>query len=155
MLLFLLFYIFVIPMCILLHEIGRAVGAVRSSKYHARVYLGNKNNENKENFRFGKLHFHINWSYVGFVDWDGNLNKRQKAVALAGGPIISLVLVFLFGIIGMFVPQGDFRSFMWGISIFNFFQVVVTLIPITYPHWMGSYNGHPSDGLQLLRLLRS
>ncbi|SET80159.1 hypothetical protein SAMN05421676_108114 [Salinibacillus kushneri] len=155
MLLFLLFYIFVIPICTLLHEIGHGIGVISTSESHAHVYLGNRNEENKENIRLGRLHFHIYWSYIGFVDWEGKLNKRQRASALAGGPIMSLLLIFLFGLIAMLVPQGDLRSFLWGATIFNCLNFVATIIPITYPRWMGAYNGHPSDGLLLLRLLRS
>ncbi|MFC0015534.1 MULTISPECIES: hypothetical protein [Allobacillus] len=155
MLLFLLFYILVIPICVLLHEIGHGIGVVSTSKSNAHVYLGNRNKENKENFRIGRLHFHIYWSYVGFVAWEGNLKKQQRAVALAGGPIMSLLLGFLFGMTATLLPHGDLRSFLWGTAIFNLFQFVATIIPITYPRWMGAYNGHPSDGLQLLRLLRS
>ncbi|MFB9973985.1 hypothetical protein FPQ10_06915 [Allobacillus sp. SKP2-8] len=154
MLLFLLFYILVIPICVLLHEIGHGIGVVTTSKSNAHVYLGNRNKENKENFRIGRLHFHINWSYVGFVAWEGRLKKHQKAVALAGGPIMSLALVFLFGLIAVLVPLDDLRSFFWGATIFNLIQFIATVIPITYPRWMGAYNGHPSDGLQLLQLVK-
>jgi hypothetical protein len=155
MLLFLLFYLLVIPVCVLLHEIGHGVGVISTSKSDAHVYLGNRNQDNKENFKIGRLHFHINWSFVGFVAWKDNLNKSQRAVALASGPIISLILMFIFWIIGILIPQGELRSFLWGISIFNLIQFMITIIPITYPRWMGAYSGHPSDGLQLLRLIRS
>lgn len=155
MILFLLFYILVIPICVLLHELGHGIGVISTSKSHAFIYLGNRGNENKENFRIKRLHFHIKWSYVGFAHWEENLNKRQTAVALAGGPMMSLLLVFLFGLIVILVPQGDVRSIFWGATIFCFIQFIVTIIPITYPRWWGGYSGHPSDGLQLLRLLKS
>lgn len=155
MLLFLLFYIFVFPTSVLLHEIGHGVGVISTSKFHAHVYLGNRNKENKENFKIGRLHFHIYWSYEGFVDWEDKLNLCQRAFALAGGPIMSLLLVFLFGIIAMLIPQGDLHSFFVGTTIVYLFQFIATIIPITYPRWMGAFNGLPSDGLQLLRLLKS
>jgi len=154
MLLFLLFYLLVIPASVLLHEIGHGIAVISTSKSQAHVYLGNWNKENKENFRLGRLHFHLNWSYVGFVSWEGNLTKRQIAVALAGGPIMSLLLMLLFGLITLYVPQDNLHSFLFGITIFNCFQFLFTIIPITYPRWMGAYNGQPSDGLQLLRLLK-
>ncbi len=155
MLLFFLFNIIVIPVCVLLHEIGHGIGVIATSKSHAHVYLGKRNKKNKEKFRLGRLHFHICWSYVGFVYWEESLDKRQKAVALAGGPIMSLSLMILFGIIVLWMPQGEFRSFLLGVMIFNLIQFFVTIIPITYPHWMGSYSGYRSDGLQLIRLFRS
>ena len=152
--LFILCYGVVIPICVLLHEIGHGVGVVSTSKYHAHVYLGNKNNKIKENFRFGRLHFHINWSYIGYAAWDGKLKKRQRAVALAGGPIMSLILLFIFGLIALSTLHNYLRFFFWGTTVFNFIQFIVTTLPITYPWWMGTYKGYPSDGLQLLRLLR-
>ncbi|WP_404428594.1 site-2 protease family protein [Sutcliffiella horikoshii] len=154
MLLFLLFYILVIPVCVLMHEIGHGLGVVSFSKHDAHIYLGKRNKENKENFKIGRFRFHIHWSYVGFVDWKGDLNKRQRIAVLAGGPIMSLFLVFLFAVVAIVVPPSNLHSFFRGASIFNLAMVVWTIIPITYPRWMGAYYGHPSDGLQLLRLLR-
>ncbi|PAD67444.1 hypothetical protein CHH83_18815 [Bacillus sp. 7586-K] len=154
MLLFLFFYLLIIPASVLLHEVGHGIAAVSTSKSHAHVYLGTRSKVNKENFKLGRLHFHLNWSYVGFVSWEGNLTKRQTAIALAGGPIISLLLMLLFGLISLYVPQDDLHSLLFGATIFNCFQFLFTIIPITYPRWMGVYNGQPSDGLQLLRLLK-
>ncbi|SHG95112.1 hypothetical protein [Ornithinibacillus halophilus] len=154
MVLFILFYILVIPLCILLHEIGHAMGVVLTSKLHAHVYLGNRDDGNNENFRIGRIHFHLIWSFVGFVNWEGELNKRQRVFAMAGGPIMSLFLTLMLGVLAMVVTHNDFQSFFWSICIFNGINFLVTVIPMTYPSWMGAYNGHPSDGLQLLRLLR-
>ncbi|MGD6778144.1 MULTISPECIES: hypothetical protein [Bacillaceae] len=154
MLLFILFYILVIPICVLLHEIGHGLGVISLSKSDVHIYLGKRTKENKENFRIGRLHFHIVWSYVGFAYWEGNLNKRQRTAALAGGPVMSLLLVFIFGLIALLVPQGDLRSFFLGATFLNLSMFFFTIIPMTYPRWMGSLHGHPSDGLQLLRLLR-
>ncbi|MFE4708676.1 hypothetical protein [Peribacillus simplex] len=136
MLTFLLFYVLVIPIIVLMHEIGHGIGVVCISKSHVHVYLGSRNEGNKENLKLGRLHLHIYWSYVGYAVWDGNLDKRQKAIALAGGPFMSLLLGILFGIMVIVVPPGDLHSFLWGITIFNISQFVLTTIPITYPRWM-------------------
>ena len=154
MILFLLFYILVIPLCVLFHEIGHGIGVLSTSKSRAHVYLGLRSKENRENFKIGKLHFHINWSYVGFVDWDVNLSNRQRVFALAGGPVMSLFLALSFGVFTFLLPHGDLRTFLFGIAIFNLIQFLATIIPVTYPRWMGPYNGHPSDGLLLLRILK-
>ena len=112
-----------------------------------------KNKNNKENFSIGRIHFHIQWSYIGFVYWDKDLSKRQKAVALAGGPFMSLLLALIFGIITL-VYDGELQTFFGWITTFNFIQFIVTIIPVTYPRWMGGYNGLQSDGLQLIRVLK-
>jgi apolipoprotein N-acyltransferase len=131
------------------------LGTIITSKSHARVYLGNRDDSNKENFRIGRLHFHINWSYVGFASWEGEkLSKRQQIASFAGGPIMSFILVLLFVLIAILVPQKDLHSLFWGAAFFNFVQFMVTIIPMNYPRWWGAYDGHPSDGLQLLRLLK-
>ncbi|WP_241657906.1 hypothetical protein [Anaerobacillus alkaliphilus] len=67
---------------------------------------------------------------------------------------MSLLLVFLFISLIQLVSHGDFRTFINGIIIFNLITFLLTAMPFTYPRWFGSLGGHPSDGLQLLRLLR-
>ncbi len=152
---FLLFYLLVIPLSVLLHEVGHGLGVVLFSKSNAHIYLGVRNEENKENFRLGRLHFHILWSFIGFVYWAGDLSKRQRAIALAGGPMMSLLLTMLFFWIAVSIPNEDLRPFFWGITSFNCIQFIATIIPIQYPRWWVGYSGHPSDGLQILRLFRS
>ncbi len=66
----LIIYLLVVPICILLHEIGHGIGAVLSSNSHAHIYLGPRCEHNKENFRLGRLHSHISWSFIGFAYWD-------------------------------------------------------------------------------------
>jgi len=112
-----------------------------------------KNKNNKENFSIGRIHFHIQWSYIGFVYWDKDLSKRQKAFALAGGPFMSLLLALIFGIITL-VFDGELQTLFGWTTTFNFIQFIVTIIPVTYPRWMGGYNGLQSDGLQLIKVLK-
>ncbi|MBU9719837.1 MULTISPECIES: hypothetical protein [Bacillaceae] len=154
MIVFFLFYVFIIPICMLLHEIGHGLGIVLFSKSPAHIYLGNHSEENKENFKIGRFHFHIHWSYFGFCRWPSRLTKGQKFAAMAGGPLMSLFLVILFFLLLQEVPQGELYRLIQGIVIFNAMNFLVTAIPMTYPRWLGSYAGHPSDGLQLLRLFR-
>lgn len=155
MLLLLIFYILVAPICVLLHEIGHGLGAVVASNTHVHIYLGTRSEKNKENFRLGRLHFHINWSYIGFAYFREELSKRQRAIALASGPLMSLLLALLFGLLTLFGSRGDLQSLFWWTTMLIFFQFVVTIVPVKYPRWMGSYSGYSSDGLQLLRMLKT
>lgn len=66
MLYFIIFYIVVIPVSTLLHEVGHALGLIISSKEDPVVYLGSWDDSNKENFRIGRIHFHIKWAFSGF-----------------------------------------------------------------------------------------
>lgn len=77
LLLFMVILIFVIPICILLHEVGHGIGVISFSKSDVHIYLGVINENNKENFRLGRLHFHIKWGYVGYAHWGEGL-KRFK-----------------------------------------------------------------------------
>ena len=152
---FIFFYLFVLPMSVLLHEVGHGLGVIISSKNHARIYVGFANEKNKENFRLGRLHFHIIWSYVGYCYWGDGLNNRQRIISLVGGPAMSLLISLLCLLFALNIPDGDIRSLLRGTAILNFIQFFFTIIPITYPRWMLGYSGLPSDGLQLLRLLRN
>ncbi|HLR43223.1 MAG TPA: hypothetical protein VK067_08310 [Pseudogracilibacillus sp.] len=151
--LYVFFFIFVIPICVLLHEVGHGIGLSTSSNAHVHIYLGLKSKSNKENFQIGRMHFHLQWSYIGFVSWDKMLSKREKAFALAGGLIMSLILALLCGIIAL-VFNGKLQTLFGWTSTFNFIQFLVTIIPIRYPQWMGGYSGLSSDGLQLLKILK-
>lgn len=155
MLIFLLFYLLVIPITVLLHEIGHGLGVIISSKSNAHIYLGTTNENNRENFRLGRLHFHIIWSYIGYCSWEKELNKQQSIISLIGGPAMSLLITVLCLLFTFSTSHGDLRSLLWGTAILNFVQFLSTIIPITYPKWMLGYSGYPSDGLQLLRLLRN
>jgi len=63
---FILFYVVGIPLSVLIHEIGHALGVILFSKEKVYVYLGTSNLSNKENFRIGRMHFHICWRYYGY-----------------------------------------------------------------------------------------
>ena len=153
-LVYVIFFLLVIPICTLLHEIGHGIGVVTTSSSHVHIYLGMKNKNNKENFNLGRMHFHIQWSYIGFAYWSKDLNKRQKAFALAGGPIMSLLLTVVFGYLSFFEYEVMLRQLFGWTAIYNVIQFFVTIIPIKYPRWMGAYHGFPSDGLQLIQVLK-
>lgn len=141
-------------MTTLLHEIGHGLGVIVSSKAQAKIYLGNPDEKNTENFRLGRLHFHINWSYIGYCCWGSKLNKQQRICSLLGGPAMSLLISLVCFFSAINISIGDLHSLLWATAILNLSQFIITIIPITYPRWMSGYSGNPSDGLQLLRLLR-
>lgn len=141
-------------MTILLHEIGHGLGVIVSSKAQAKIYLGKPDENNTENFRLGRLHFHINWSYIGYCYWGGQLTKQQRLCSLVGGPAMSLLISTACFLFAMNISTGDLHSLLKATAILNLFQFIITIIPITYPRWMSGYSGHPSDGLQLLRLIK-
>lgn len=155
LLLFIAFLIIVIPICLLPHEVGHGIGAISFSTSDVHIYLGVVDENNKENFRLGRFHFHIKWGYVGFAHWGEGLNKWQSTTALAGGPIMSLFLVLLFELLASLINQNGLSQLLILSKVVCLSQFIFTIIPVTYPRWMGGLGGYPSDGLQLLRVLRS
>ncbi|WP_173106086.1 hypothetical protein [Bacillus sp. KH172YL63] len=149
---FLLFYLLVIPLCVLLHEIGHGLGAVVGSGAHAHVYLGSR--EGREQVKLGRMHFHIIWSYSGYCSWDGSLSNRRKLAALAGGPLMSLLIASICGWLSVMTPDGALFSILRGTAIFSTIQFFLTACPMTYPGWMKGYGGLPSDGMQMVRLIK-
>jgi hypothetical protein len=155
-LLFAIFYILIIPMCVLLHEVGHGLGVVLSSGARASIYLGKFNEkENKKNFHIGRLDFHIQWSYFGCCYSAGDLKKNQELAFFIGGPLMSLILSLISFWLWSTTSDGVFHSLFQGITMFSITQFLITAIPIKYPKWMGSYSGFSSDGLQLLKILKS
>lgn len=82
------------------------------------------------------------------------LNKQQRACSLAGGPAMSLIMSVVCFLIAISISTGDLHSLLWATAMLNLLQFIITILPITYPRWMPGYSGYPSDGLQLLRLIR-
>lgn len=155
-LLSLLVFIFIIgPFCTLLHEIGHGLGALLISQTEVHIYLGKNTEHNKETFELGRLHFHLQWSFaVGFTHWESGFDKRQKAMAIAGGPIMSLLLFLLFSLLALSVSQRELSQLINLTATFNLIQFVISMFPINYPRWLVGYRDFPSDGLQLLHLLK-
>jgi len=56
---YLTFFIIVVPICIILHEVGHGIGCVVSSKTNVHIYLGPASQDNKQTFRIGKFHFQL------------------------------------------------------------------------------------------------
>lgn len=147
------------PCTVLIHEIGHAFGLLLSTKTSiASVYLGDFDKSNKENFRIGRMHFHIRWGYVGFCAYEneaGQMSNFQIIVFMLCGPLMSLfVSLILTLILFYFHVDGSLNSLITGAAIFNFFQFMWTIIPMKYPAWMKAYAGMPSDGYQVLQVLK-
>ncbi|MFJ7934015.1 hypothetical protein [Sporosarcina sp. NPDC096371] len=154
---FLLIYLIGIPVSVLLHEIGHAIGFVLFSKGNARVYLGPLDASNKENFRMGRMHFHIRWAYFGFCTWDtrnDDLSRFQRIMRLAGGPAASLLLAVTAFFVSADLTHFGTKNFSNGIMSFNLAMFISTSIPIVYPKWMGPLAGRPSDGYQILKVFK-
>lgn len=88
MLTFVLLYVIGIPVSTLLHESGHALAVVLVSNGRVHVYVGAKNLP--ENFRIGRIHFHIKWGFFGYCDLPkgSKLTRYQTLIFIASGPIM-------------------------------------------------------------------
>lgn len=154
---FFLFYLLGVPISILLHEVGHALGATLFTKEKAHVYLGPANEGNRENFRIGRLHFHIIWAFSGFCSVDNrrDFTSFKSIMFLAGGPILSLLVCIAAYLVSADLTHYGTKNFLNGVIYFNLLLFIFTSIPITYPKWWKPYAGHPSDGYQILTILNS
>ncbi|WP_238538287.1 hypothetical protein [Virgibacillus halodenitrificans] len=87
---------------------------------------------------------------MGFAHWEEGLDRRQRAMALAGGPVMSLLVALLLGVLSLLISQSEVRQFVGWTATLSFIQFMLTMTPLTYPRWTGGYSGFPSDGLQLI-----
>ena len=154
---FVLFYLIGIPVSVLLHEVGHAIGVTIFTKEKAHVYLGPINDNNKESFRIGRMHFHIKWAYFGFcvVKNRNDFTSFKNIMFLAGGPIVSLLLFIAVYLISADLTHYGTKNFLNGVFYANLSLFIFTSIPIIYPSWLKPYAGRPSDGYQILTILKA
>lgn len=152
----LLLVLFIIgPLSTLLHEVGHGVAALLVTKRPIHIYLGRMTESNRENFNFGRLHFHLQWSVgVGYTYWGTGLSKQQRMFSIAGGPMMSLLLIILFGLLSSVSEQVLMQQLFSVAMTFNIIQFVVSILPIYYPAFLIGRKNVPSDGLQLYQLMK-
>jgi len=154
---FFFFYVIGLPISVLLHEVGHAIGGTVFSKEKTHVYLGPFNDDNKENFRIGRLHFHIKWAYFGFCAVENRkyFSKFNNVMFLAGGPVVSLVVSVAAFLVSSDLTHDGAKTFLQGIFYANLSLFIFTSIPVIYPNWLKPYAGRPSDGYQILSVFKA
>ncbi|TFJ89939.1 hypothetical protein [Lentibacillus salicampi] len=143
------------PLTTLIHEIGHALGLICSTKDGvARIYIGDFSDSNKESFKIGRIHFHIVWGIGGICKLENanDMTTLQGVITTIGGPLISA----LFTLILFFFLHDPINNyyFITGMFWMNFFQFLLTIIPMVYPNWWRPYGGYPSDGYAVLKILK-
>ncbi|WP_166669477.1 hypothetical protein [Paenisporosarcina antarctica] len=74
---------------------------------------------------------------------------------LAGGPIASLLLFIAAYFTSAELTHYGSKNFINGITFINLYLFIGTIIPIIYPNWLRPYAGLPSDGYQILTVLKA
>ncbi|WHX25127.1 hypothetical protein QNH47_13215 [Virgibacillus halodenitrificans] len=84
-----IFWLIVLPLTVLVHEIGHGIGGVLSTKERTMIILGPANQSNKRTFSIGRMDFYIKWAYFGFcfVGTTRELSAFQRIIIAAGAPL--------------------------------------------------------------------
>lgn len=152
----LLLIVIVVPISLMLHEIGHGIGTALTSKtHHVHIYLGDVGDNNKENFQVGRFHFHLQWAFNGRCRWGGGLNKQQAFFSLLGGPILTALIMILCVFLLKLDIEGWLRIILIAFAEINLYILIFTLVPNQLPRRLGPNWSFPSDGLQIVRLLRN
>src|SRR5699024_4949983 len=151
--LIIIFWLAVVPLTTLVHELGHGIGGVLSTKERTMAILGPADQSNKRTFSVGRMDFHIKWAYFGFCSIESNrdLSAFQRIVIAAGGHVVPLLIALTSFIILFIDLHYEIKNLLTAIAIFNFWQCICTAIPIIYPSWFGPYSGIPSDGYRIVR----
>lgn len=144
---------------VMLHELGHAMGfGVGNGKGPWRILVGS----GPELLQIGRLTLRI-FPFGGYFIPDDDKEpktKQGKLLMLAGGPLTSLMLTVLFGVLrfAIFTPDLS-KGMLYGMLVylsafmllFNLFQFLFTVIPIRYRIVC---RGTVSDGMQFVHVLK-
>ncbi|GAC1648048.1 MAG: hypothetical protein NVS4B12_16210 [Ktedonobacteraceae bacterium] len=157
------------PFETLIHELAHALTSRILTKQPVQVYLGIIPQDDEVFhplmkrphtlvFTLAGITFHLKpfSGPVGFAHWEP-VDEHELWTYLAG-PLASLLLAIIFSVTTYFARSHTFSIWYYineVTAIAAFLQFVVTLLPIRYPSWWWLYAGYPSDGYQVLHILRS
>ncbi|WP_226665279.1 M50 family metallopeptidase [Metabacillus litoralis] len=155
---FLLFIAFILPLTTFVHELGHAITASTLLKAPVKIRLGTQYKGN--GFTLGKINIKIQplSGWVGFFKHDvpsDKVSKNSNLLIYLAGPIFSLLL---FSICLITTSTLNFPTILdhliKHISNASLLQFFITIVPLKYPAFLGSYSGTYSDGYRILKLLQ-
>ncbi|MBM7601009.1 hypothetical protein JOC34_003430 [Virgibacillus halotolerans] len=153
-----LLYVIALPLTTLIHEIGHALALVCLTKEGvAKIHLGDFSDANKENFRVGRIHYHMKWGMAGICYYEkpSGMTAFQRVMTSLGGPLLSASFTIILFLPFYYQPFNDYINFfITGMFWMNLIQFIVTIIPMVYPKWWGPYAGYTSDGYNALKVLQ-
>lgn len=154
---FLVFWIVTAPVLTFIHELGHAFPALLATDKGVVIDLGTPNTPSHI-ASLGRLQvkFRLGSTMFGFVHAHvSEMSRVQKAIFYFGGPTASIGVAAATGIAvyGFGDQIGYLKSPLASACYAAILQVLLTVIPIRYPKWWGSYAGMESDGLRLVKLL--
>ena len=142
---------------VLLHELGHALGyRISAGKAEWKVIAGS----GPGIFSGSRCEFRLIPAGGYFIPGKEPETNKAKIAMLAGGPVVSLLLAVLFGVLhfsipGFIRPDSGLCEILLQLTsfllYFNFFQFFFTAVPIRYRIVC---RGSESDGLQIVHVLR-
>lgn len=147
-----------VPIAILFHEMGHAMGILTSTKNGiAEIFLGSRSKEKKINLYFKRIHFHLTIAFSGFCSIFNReeippLTNKQKLIFDSAGPLFSL-LCFVLSYSFSFV----FDSFKYTLNMFSLINLVIFIasaLPYKYPSYEKHLAGYETDGLRFINTVK-
>lgn len=146
----------IITVAIFIHEMGHAVATIlRNKEAKAEIFLGSSSKEKKLKLSFGRITCYLTialWGYCQPLSSKDSppITHKQRIIFLVGGPVGSLIGCATLYFVAQFF-SGVAGNILINLAFANFFLFASSLIPFTYPSFLG---GGPSDGLQILNQIR-
>lgn len=145
-----------IPFLTFVHELGHAL--VAAVAVGGRVTVIQGPDPVRARFSAGRIDFRLHGlplphqAWIGWARWDENASPRRHALALAGGPLASLLsAAALYG--GALATGGVGRVALLALAVDATCQLTSTSVPVRYPAFSGQYAGHGSDAYLIRQYL--
>jgi hypothetical protein len=151
-----LFYLLVVaPICTMLHEMRHAGMILLLTRQKVTFQFGARGT--KWEIRLGRLtiifYLEPGLSFCIYrLENKAGLSLYQDLWITLGGPLASLLFTILFG--SFYWRSGGADLWMWS-TVINLFNFLNTCLPWRYPKWQGIQAGLPSDGRQVVELLKN
>lgn len=117
--------------------------------------MGSSSKEKKLKLNLGRITCYLTIAFSGYCQPTNReelppTTFKQRLIFLLGGPIASLLGFAALYLASHFL-SGVTGNILITLAGANFFIFATSLIPFTYPSFLG---GGPSDGLQILNLVK-
>ena len=144
-----------VPVCLALHEFGHASMILLLTKQKVTFQFGVRGTI--QEIHIGRLTILLyieSGTFLGcryYLEDYAALSKQQVFWITVGGPIASLLLTILCGVLWLATNRID----PWrGLAVLNLVAFLWSSIPGHYAKWMGVQGGTPNDGLQVVQLFQ-
>lgn len=156
-----LLLVFVIgPLVIFLHEVGHAIHALFVTRRPIHIHLGRRVPQHV--YRIGRVVLHIGWTWNPLIMTSGRTTWPRDGIGhwghvwvLMGGPSSSWHQMLLYNYLAFRWQSSDIGWLMQLAALMAFCSLLVTIIPMRFPAWLGEYAGQQNDASRAVDHLRA